>query len=467
MPCKRIPLVFIILVLQFLSGCELLSPTEPSRREVDEGFFGQVGGQSVWVFELDAPQIIIQVNWQDEYNAGGGWIGGVSSRSTASELVQGVWQLITQYNFAWDWTGYTDLEPDGVIISTYPHQFQSIAGAADGTIQVRVRHQGNGTTGWLYGNVTGGIVEEIQISNKWARRLYVKYDITSGTGPLAGYSGRGVAESIFQYSPAIWLQNSIDIFLNVTKMYWTDSSDDNIKRANLDGSNMEVLVTGQRNPRGVAIDIGAGKMYWSDVRARVIRRSNLNGSNIEDMVTGIQAWGIALDPAGGKIYWCAYNTLKIQRANIDGSNIEDLYTAATGSKLRGIALDILREKVYWADTGIDLIQRANLDGSNVEDLVISGLRQAVGIVLDISEDKMYWADRGRNKIQRANLDGSNVEDLVTGLANPAGISLDIASGKIYWTDDSTDLIQRCNLDGSNVETVVSSGLLFPRDIVLR
>ena len=58
-----------------------------------------------------------------------------------------------------------------------------------------------------------------------------------------------------------------------------------------------------------------------------IQRANLDGSNIEDLVTqGLSGpAGIALDVAGGKMYWTNdWSTGKIQRANLDGSNVEDL-----------------------------------------------------------------------------------------------------------------------------------------------
>ena len=37
------------------------------------------------------------------------------------------------------------------------------------------------------------------------------------------------------------------------KMYWADSVADKIQRANLDGSNIEDLVTGLGDPRGIAL----------------------------------------------------------------------------------------------------------------------------------------------------------------------------------------------------------------------
>ena len=252
-----------------------------------------------------------------------------------------------------------------------------------------------------------------------------------------------------------------------SSFFWTDDDTDKIQRANLDGSNVQILVRGLGVPYGIALDVVGGKMYWTDIGTDKIQRANLNGSNIEDLVTqGLRAPSyLALDVAGGKMYWTDWGTDKIQRANLDGSNIEDLVTGLIGPS--GIALDVAGGKMYWTDWGTDKIQRANLDGSNVQDLVTQGLIGPGGIALDVVGGKMYWTDEDRNRIQRANLDGSNVQDLVIqgGGSDPRGIALDVVSGKMYWADKGWERIQCANLDGSNVQTLVR-GLRDPSGIAI-
>ena len=253
---------------------------------------------------------------------------------------------------------------------------------------------------------------------------------------------------------------------DVPPIYWTDNGTDKIQHVNLDGSNVEDLVTrGLTFPSGVALDVVGGKMYWTDFGTDKIQQANLDGSNVQDLVTrGLDnPHGIALDVVGGKMYWTDYGTDKIQRANLDGSNIEDLVTRGLTSP-SGIALDVVGGKMYWTDVATEKIQRANLNGSNVEDLVTQGLRSPFGITLDVVGGKMYWTDVATEKIQRANLNGSNVEDLVTqGLNAPWNPVLDIAGGKMYWThtewnptteEFTNGKIQRANLNGSNVEDVI-------------
>ena len=251
------------------------------------------------------------------------------------------------------------------------------------------------------------------------------------------------------------------------KIYWTDEGTDKIQRADLDGSNVEDLVTtGLSRPIGLALDALNGKMYWAEYGSRKIQRADLDGSNVEDLVDidPGQPVAIALDVSGGKVYWGDWPGQRMQRANLDGSNVEDLVTGGLHGT-HGLALDLTHKKMYWTEVGGDRIRRANLDGSDVESL-ISGLWDPRGLALDLAGGKMYWVDQGSGTIQRASLDGSSVESLVTGLSGPEGLDLDVALGKMYWTDVDTDKIQRANLDGSNVEDLVTTGLDWTRDLVL-
>ena len=249
-------------------------------------------------------------------------------------------------------------------------------------------------------------------------------------------------------------------------MYWTDDRTKKIQRANLDGTNVQDLVTtGLELPESIALDRTSGKMYWTDTGTNRIQRANLNGTNVENLIVGVdRPEGIALDLTAGKIYWSENGTDTIRRADFNGSNAETLVTGVADPE--GIALDLTAGKIYWSDWGIGEIGRANLDGTNAEE-VVTTLHNPDGVAIDSVGGKLYWTDAGAGKIQRANLDGSNIEDLVTiGLGRPDGIALDVGRGKLYWTDINTSKIQRANLDGSNIEDLVTTGLGSPKRIAL-
>ena len=253
-----------------------------------------------------------------------------------------------------------------------------------------------------------------------------------------------------------------------SRMYWLDRGTDRIQRANLDGSNVESLVTaGLNGPKELALDVAGGKMYWTDNGTDKIQRANLDGSQVEDLVTVglIGPAALELDVAAGRMYWTDQRTGKIQRANLDGSGVEDLVAGL--SDPQGLALDIAAGRMYWTDQGAKVIRRANLDGSEIRDLVTSGLRAPTALVLDTENGKMYWTDWGTDRIQRADLDGSNVQDLVSTRGDILhGLALDLAAGKMYWTDHGRGRIQRANLDGSDVEDLVTTGLSGPSGLAL-
>ena len=77
------------------------------------------------------------------------------------------------------------------------------------------------------------------------------------------------------------------------KMYWTNNDRKAIQRADLDGFNARNLVSESkaRYLSNLVLDVVGDKMYWirtneDDDYTRTIQRSNLDGSNVEDLVTG-------------------------------------------------------------------------------------------------------------------------------------------------------------------------------------
>jgi hypothetical protein len=82
----------------------------------------------------------------------------------------------------------------------------------------------------------------------------------------------------------------------------------------------------------VELDLDANKIYWSETHG-IIGRANLDGSEAEIIISDLpNAFGIALDVDGGNIYWAQKTvnydegfTGAIMRANLDGTDIEEVF----------------------------------------------------------------------------------------------------------------------------------------------
>ena len=248
-------------------------------------------------------------------------------------------------------------------------------------------------------------------------------------------------------------------------MYWINVNSGTLHR--LVGAEVENLVPSVRNATGLAIDVAGSKLYWTertgDSTGR-IRRANLDGRNVQ-LVKNLTSvpQGIALDAANGKIYVTnAWG--KIQRLNVDGSNFQpNLITDLESPK--GLALDVSGGKVYWTEMP-GRIRRANLDGSNVED-VATGLGNPINIA--IFDNTVYWTEKiGENsgEIRFVNLQGNVVTRNSFTPGFPIGIAVDAVENKLYWTT-SRGQIGRQNLDGSNFQPNFVTGLSAPGPLALR
>jgi hypothetical protein len=175
----------------------------------------------------------------------------------------------------------------------------------------------------------------------------------------------------------------IELDLPGGRVYWVTNYPGELARADLDGSNVEVLVSGLSHSRGLALDLDHGKVYWTE-NSR-IGRADLDGSNVETVID-VGAFDVAVDPQVGQIYWI--DVLQVHRADLDGSNVEDLVQLPPSSGFGpwGVALDLVAGKLYWAAANLDNnnfpeIGWANLDGSEPETLLETGHRPIYSLTI--------------------------------------------------------------------------------------
>ncbi len=267
--------------------------------------------------------------------------------------------------------------------------------------------------------------------------------------------------------------DGIALDLSQGKVIWSErGKTPRIMRANLDGTAVETIIDeGVFGPFGLAVDEGSGKLYWADWVSQKIQRANLDGSGIEDLLSSVPARPryLTLDTAAGKLYWTGDRGAAVWQANLDGSENEALVGGGESASTGGIALHRGSGRLYWVDGVSEAVTRAKVDGTGVEKIIYGRTADPQGLALDEAAGKMYWADRGYQRIMRANWDGSAVEVLVaSGIDKPTSLALDLLRGKMVWAEPFLQQIKQANLDGSGVETLLGAedGLKRPNLVAL-
>ncbi|KAB0389160.1 hypothetical protein E2I00_009171, partial [Balaenoptera physalus] len=264
---------------------------------------------------------------------------------------------------------------------------------------------------------------------------------------------------------------------------------------------------------------GATLVFWSDVTLDRILRANLNGSNVEEVVsTGLESPGLphpfAITVFEDSLYWTDWHTKSINSANkFTGKNQEIIrnklhfpmdihtlhpqrqpagknrcgdnnggcthlclpsgqnYTCACPTGFRKISSHACAQsldKFLLFARRMD-IRRISFDTEDLSDDVIplADVRSAVALDWDSRDDHVYWTDVSTDTISRAKWDGTGQEVVVdTSLESPAGLAIDWVTNKLYWTDAGTDRIEVANTDGSMRTVLIWENLDRPRDIVV-
>lgn len=90
---------------------------------------------------------------------------------------------------------------------------------------------------------------------------------------------------------------AVDYDYQEQKVYWTDLyfGYGKISRAYLNGSNVEVLISGLSSPKGLAVDGRARNLYFTDNTRNTLEVSRLDGSYRRKLFTVDSPYDVALD----------------------------------------------------------------------------------------------------------------------------------------------------------------------------
>ncbi len=261
------------------------------------------------------------------------------------------------------------------------------------------------------------------------RLIFTEYKFNDPTLKSMNFDGGDVVDLFNSGNPfptADWLTVGLALDKASEKIYWTHGSfqSGRIRSADLSGANQQTLVSGLKNPRGLALDLVGGKLYWSDAPPEgntggMIKRANLDGTNVETVYLDPN-----YDPAASKIGrprvdstngWVYFATNdRIVRTNLNGPPF-DIYTVVTGvSTARAVEIDTANDHIYWigADTIEDVVCRADLDNTGYTILhdmsPNSGNSNGLSdITLNKDNGWIFFCDDLRDEIYRIDIGGGN------------------------------------------------------------
>uniref|UniRef100_A0A8K9VBI4 EGF-like domain-containing protein n=1 Tax=Oncorhynchus mykiss TaxID=8022 RepID=A0A8K9VBI4_ONCMY len=219
-----------------------------------------------------------------------------------------------------------------------------------------------------------------------------------------------------------------------------------------DHTDVHVPVPELHNVISLDYDSVDGKLYYTDVSLDVIRRANLDGTGMETVISqGLKTTdGLAVDWVTRNMYWTDTGRNTIEVARLDGTSRKVLVNNSLDEP-RAIAVFPSKGYLFWTDWGhIAKIERAHLDGSDRKVLINTDLGWPNGLTLDYDTRRSSgWM------LTCSDLNGKLRQILVSPVSHP--FALTQQDRWIYWTDWQTKSIQRVDKHtGRSKETVLAN-----------
>lgn len=254
------------------------------------------------------------------------------------------------------------------------------------------------------------------------------------------------------------------------ELYFIEFNSDLIRKVSLiPGSAVETVVDmDKRAGHGMTYDAVNKKIYYCDLQttnAGKVLRMDLDGSNIEELLTGLTSpYGVALNLAEGKMYIA--DGPNVSRANLDGSGYQKEFINVAGGAMRAIGFNSKTGQIYFYEVNVENLYSAKSDGTGAAIIVEEAY--GYGMFVDEVNEKIYYDDRNESGLMQANLDGTGVVKVAnfSGSRGGSGIAVDYSTNKLYWAETNLGNIRRANLDGTEIE-IVLSGVNNPRGMFVK
>ncbi|KAK9851023.1 YWTD domain-containing protein [Penicillium brevicompactum] len=244
------------------------------------------------------------------------------------------------------------------------------------------------------------------------------------------------------------LPDGIAIDSDRQHIYWTNmgvpsANDGSIQRCDLSGKNIVTIIPeGQTHtPKQMTIAKQSQKLYWSDREGMRVMRANMDGSDIEVLYRSASPdsdkqctlnWcvGITVDEESEVIYWSQKGPPRAGQGRIFRMNMQ--MSAGESPERRSdvkcildglpepidLELDTATQTLYWTDRGDppygNTVNSVVLDATFDKlqpTILVRKLHEGIGISLDLQNRRMFFGDLGGG-LYSANLDGSCKNTLI-------------------------------------------------------
>uniref|UniRef100_A0A3B4ZE76 Low density lipoprotein receptor-related protein 6 n=1 Tax=Stegastes partitus TaxID=144197 RepID=A0A3B4ZE76_9TELE len=249
-------------------------------------------------------------------------------------------------------------------------------------------------------------------------------------------------------------------------LYWADTGTNRIEVAKLDGQHRQVLVWKDLDsPRALALD-PAEYMYWTEWGGKPkIDRAAMDGTGRLTLVADVgRANGLTIDYAERRLYWTDLDTTLIESSNMLSMTVvsSSLSGPNQGLQLYDLSIDIYSRFIYWTSEVTNVINVTRTDGSRVG-VVLRGEHDKPRAIVVNPERYMYFTNllERSPKIERAALDGTEREVLFfSGLGKPVALAIDNEVGKLFWVDSDLRRIESSDLSANRI-VIADSNILQP------
>ncbi len=200
-------------------------------------------------------------------------------------------------------------------------------------------------------------------------------------------------------------QQASDIRITTTFVYWDDNGTNEIRRANLDGTNLTTIASATDQVSGpLQMAMDGQNLYWPNRDTGTIESVPLNGKSATKIAVNVgDPVSVAVDTQF--VYWADYSGT-IQKAPLSGAG-PNTTIANSGRGPNSIA--IRGKYVYWADQGppaglptdggmVGSIRAAPTSGNDVMGTVLATSPDPKWLVVDSTNTCIYWSDNSNGAI---------------------------------------------------------------------